>query len=193
VLPALLAIFTSGWLGTAESIALVYAFQNCLGVVYDGLAALVGLFMLGLAAGSLGLAHLLDGRRISDRRALIWTEAGNLVLAMLLGAAIAFAARLGTTGAVLVIAVALALGGAGVGAAFTAAAAVLRDRVAMAAGLVDAADCLGAAVGALATGIVALPLFGIPGTALLLGALKVASLLVVATDRAIGAAARSPE
>ncbi|MBN2359461.1 MAG: hypothetical protein JXR83_08395 [Deltaproteobacteria bacterium] len=191
-LPALLAIFTSGLLGTAESIALLYAFQNCLGVVYNGLAALVGLFMFGLAAGSLALAHLLERRRITAPKALVWSEAGNLALALLLGGALVFAARLGPVAAVLVIAASLVFGGAGVGAAFTAAAAVLRDRVAISAGQIDAADCLGAAVGALATGIVALPLFGAVGTALLLAALKLASLLVVATDRALRPAAGVP-
>lgn len=183
-LPALLAIFSSGLLGTAESVALLYAFQNTLGVVYDGMAALVGLFMLGLAGGSLGLAHLLERGRVDARRALLGSEIANLGLALLLGAAVVLAAQLPATGALLVIGATLVVGGVGVGAAFTAAAAVLRGEAATAAGLIDAADCLGAAIGALATGIVALPLFGAIGTALLLAALKLASLLVVATDRA---------
>jgi len=187
-LPALLAIFSSGLLGTAESVALLYAFQNNLGVVYDGMAALVGLFMLGLAGGSLGLAQLLERGRIDAGRALRWSEIGNLAMALLLGAAVVLTAQLAATGAVVVIAATLVLGGVGVGAAFTAAAAVLRGQAATAAGLVDAADCLGAAIGALVTGIVALPLFGAIGTALLLAALKLASLLVVATERSFSKA-----
>jgi spermidine synthase len=173
----LLAIASTGLLGTAESVALVYAFQNRVGVVYTWLAALVGLFMLGLAAGSLLAGHLLAPSTRRPERVLLGAELFNAALALGLGAVLLQSAALPPTTSALAIGGALVLGGLGVGLSFVAASACLGGPAGRVAGLVDAADCAGAAVGALLTGVVGLPVLGAAGLAAVLCALKLAAVL----------------
>ncbi|MFH1808693.1 MAG: hypothetical protein ABIJ09_08105 [Pseudomonadota bacterium] len=185
----LFAIATTGLLGTAEAVALVYAFQNRVGVLYTALAALVGLFMLGLATGSLlGERLLRSGLRLPGR-VLLGSELLNGALAAALGGVMVVSAGLAPVPSALLLGVALALGGTGVGLSFVAAAACLRGAPGRVAGWIDAADCGGAAVGALLTGLIGLPVLGAVGTAGVLCALKlatVAGLVATGVARAEG-------
>jgi len=188
----LFSLATTGLLGSAECIALLYAFQNSLGFIYDAIALLVGLFMFGLAAGSLGGTRFLTRGDAGQVGLLVGSDVLNLLLAGALGATLILVARLPPTGAAIAIGAALVICGAGVGLAFVATATALRGHTGRVAGVLDATDCLGAMLGALATGVVAVPLFGAAGTAAVLVALKAASLMVLVVDRGARAEGKRP-
>jgi spermidine synthase len=178
---AVFSIATTGAAGMAAEVLVLYAFQAASGRLYTGLALLVGLFMAGLAAG----AYL--GRRMLTRR----PGRGAIV------AEIAALLMVGATGPVLALAIDLpwiiaawsGVAGAITGAAFPALLALAAEGRGgderRAAARIEAADHLGAALGALITSLIWLPAYGIVATCLLLAAFKAASLggLLLGTRR----------
>lgn len=170
---ALFAIATTGAAGMGAEVVVLYAFQAASGQLYTGIALLVGLFMAGLAAGAYA------GRRLLARklaRAGLLADAAALLLMLVSGPVLAWAIDLPA-----VIAAWSAVAGAVTGAAFPALLAVCASPRGgderSAAGWIEAADHLGAALGALAASVIWLPVYGIVATCLLFAALKGASLL----------------
>jgi spermidine synthase len=179
---AVFSIATTGAAGMAVEVAVLIAYETAAGTLYTGIALLTALFMAGLGLG--GYAAL---RLVPRRPAVAGVAADAAVLALLLasGPLLALAAD-----APALIAFWSLAAGAVTGAAFPAllgrAAAPADGDERKAASSIEAADHLGASLGALVTGAIWLPVFGVARTCLLFVALKAAALLgqLVAVRRA---------
>jgi spermidine synthase len=158
-------IAAAGLAGMTLEVCLLFAFQVMNGHVYAQVGALIALFMAGLASGT-----WLEGRAVArgasiDGRWLSWLIAGCVVaggtpqVLAVLDASSTIGAALSATA----IAALMVAGGAVVGALFPLGVRMLGDS-AGAAGSIYAADLAGAAVGAIVTSVVALPLLGLAGT-----------------------------
>ncbi|MBI2919960.1 MAG: hypothetical protein HYY18_02620 [Planctomycetes bacterium] len=133
-------VFAAGLSGSGSVLLVLAAWESAFGAVYTGVAAVLGLFMLGAAAGALA------GRR--------------LPLAAAVAASAASAALAAATFAVPFMpfhAAAAALAGAATGACFPAA---LRIAGPTATGRLYAIDLAGGMLGALVIAPLGLPLFG---------------------------------
>lgn len=150
-----------GW-----SLLLLFSFQAQVGALYGLVGGLLAVFMLGLALGA-----ILAARRLGRALAVALAFAGALALALLAIARLSAASPLW---ALLAHAALLLVAGAVTGGVFPPAVALrlaAGDRPAEAAGRLETADHLGAALAALAGALVFVPLLGLVRSALLLAAL----------------------
>jgi spermidine synthase len=168
------ALATLGFIAMAGQLVLLLRFQAEVGVVFERIALLNGLFMTGLAVGAGGARSLATGRQADlalmaamgaaaiglvllpaalEGLALLPSEAGReagyLVLTLVLGLA---------AGAGFTLCVGIAPDGGG------AASMATGGRVLRRGGLAMAADSLGGALGGLVTGALMVPTLGIAGT-----------------------------
>jgi len=186
------SVGTTGLATMALEIVLLYTFQTLYGYVYSMVGLVVGVFMFGLVLGSLAMNRRLRGGRDGPPRlglqALAWLDlvmaifAAGLVIALgaLRGSAADWPIQAATFALVAVTGV---LGGL----VFPLAAAVaLEDRpsTARAAGAIDAADCIGACIGGLATGVILVPVLGVSGACWVMAGAKALSALLVGTAAA---------
>ncbi|MDJ0766041.1 MAG: hypothetical protein QNJ97_23855 [Myxococcota bacterium] len=176
---AIFGIGTTGAAGMASEIVVLYAFQATSGQLYTGLALLIALFMAGLAIGAyLGRKKIATGK---------WHHsvlADGIVLAFLLLSGPVLQASVGE--AALVTTWSL-VAGVVTGAAFPAllgrAAAGRSQDERLAAAEIEAADHVGAAFGAMITGLIWLPVYGIIATCWLFSCFKVASIIGLVVSR----------
>jgi len=190
-LPLLFSLVTTGLAGIGLEIVLLTAFQNLYGYVYSHVALIVAIYMAGVAAGSFTQSRrrfpsargawrrllLLDGLLAAGcaaapllLAALGRMPAGETALAVTEGVVLAMVAAAGLAGG---MAVPLAAGLYPRAAGHTGPVA----------GAVDAADCLGGAVGAIACGLVMLPLLGWTAACAVLALLKLTALAALLTAR----------
>jgi len=144
---------------------LIASWQATRGSVYSEIGALTAIFMAGLAGGAGAATAWSDPAR---RLAPILASGGVLSLLIAGG----FAIRFPLAGVPLM----LGIGGALTGAAFPALTALSGGSARHSAGIVFAADELGAAAGALVVGIFAMTWAGLTATAWGLAALQLAAI-----------------
>lgn len=166
----------AGLAGMTLEICLLFAVQVINGHVYSQLGALVAVFMAGLAAGAWSQGRALAAGRRASARWVGWLVVGaaTAFTTPLLLTAIATAPALGGWSSGVVIGLLMALGGAAVGSLFPLAVRLLGEDVG-AAGAIYGADVTGAAVGALLTSLIALPVFGLAGACWIAGLLLIAA------------------
>ncbi len=168
---------TTGLSGLALELVLVLAYQCLRGYVYERIALVAGLFMIGFVAGGLLMRKLLSKRR--GRGLVLALEGAWAALALALPAVIGPAGRL--PGPAIDALFALLVCGLGVlgGLELPLLGSVLLQRLApeRAAGLLDASDHIGACAGALITTVVLIPALGLGGTCLAVSLLKLATFL----------------
>jgi predicted membrane-bound spermidine synthase len=188
---AAVAVLVAGFAAMATNLVLLIEYQSACGSLYQRLAAMSALFMLGIAVGTVvaGRRAPLCGRPASVvSGVLIGTAAFDLLLSRLLP-------PVGVWSPVaqqIVYAFLFCCTGTCLGAVFPASAETLlrvssesgRDRsAARAGGIMDAMDHVGAAVGALFTGTLILPAVGTVPTlsfvACLVGTVGLARLLLL--------------
>ncbi len=173
------AIVTTGMFGLAAEVLIIYAYQANFGHVYRDISIIVGLFMLGLAAGA-SLSARLGGR--PPERLLMALEAMQGVLLLALPALMSL---LSVSPYLFILASPVA--GVLAGAEFPLACRhALKSGLGTAtvASIYDAGDHLGGVLGAAATGLVLIPAFGLASSAALLACAKAASLLALAVGAA---------
>jgi hypothetical protein len=148
----------------ALSIMVLFSFQTYVGALYSELGLLSGLFMLGLAVGGrLGMRHC------SVPMAQV-ASMGSSLLALLFWSVVN-AVHLTTGSAAVVHGLLLLTTGATTGLVFPIAANELLQlgtAARTASAWVEAADHCGAAIAALMTAVVLVPILGLKGAALLL-------------------------
>jgi len=182
------SVGTTGFAGMALEIVLLYTFQTLYGYVYSMVGLVVGVFMFGLVVGSLAMNRRL--RRTADhpasRPGLRTVVALDLVLAVFAAALVMVLAGLRASAADWPVQVAtfalVAVTGVLGGLVFPLAASVALagdESTGRAAGAIDAADHVGGCLGALATGLVLVPVFGVSGACLAVAAMKSLSALAV--------------
>ncbi|NOY22667.1 MAG: hypothetical protein GXO70_04025 [Acidobacteria bacterium] len=173
---ALIAVGAMGFSAMALELVAVYVFQSDVGMVYGKVGLLIGLFMTGLPLGAWWGDRSLRRYKVPGKAEVLLRAA---VLSMIALVSIFLliqwgGVRLPAAGFYLL----MAADGFFTGLVFPAAVAVTKGRdgtLVSAAGLVDALDHGGGAVGAMVTGGFLLLLLGVPVTLLfLLGILGVA-------------------
>jgi spermidine synthase len=183
------SVMVQGGSGMAVLLLLILGFQIQEGHAYRQLALIIALFMAGLAAGALWVARARCGWAEASRavrwfaRVQLSVTALPLVL-LLYFSPVCEGLRDGLSSAAAswvfsaLSLVAGCLGGAHFGlAALASTAAGARSE--QAGGWLYALDLLGAAGGALAVSLLVLPLYGVSGTLLVLGAASLVCLLAV--------------
>ena len=191
--PAVLfSLATTGLAAIALEIVLLAAFQNLYGLVYSHIALIVAAYMAGVALGS-----FVHSRRRFPSQQGAWRRLILLDVALLLacGAVPALVQALGampagptallaTEWAILVMVAGVGLlGGLAVPLAaglYGAEGSASTGRVA---GAVDAADCLGGAVGGLTCGLILLPLLGAAAACAVYALGKLAAIIALMLGR----------
>jgi spermidine synthase len=173
-----LSVFVAGGSAMALNLVLLVHYQSACGALYERLALMSGLFMLGLAAGS-ALAAGLAPRVLRPALFFAGTLAALAVTSLVLASALPILAASPGFARQLAYAAAFLLAGAVLGTVFPAAAQVLLrvpgaltavDPTAPTGGLIDAMDHFGAMLGALAVGSLILPALGTTMTLLFVAA-----------------------
>lgn len=196
-----LSIGSTGFATMSLSLVMLFAFQNLYGYVYQWIGWLIAVFMGGLVIGCAWAGRSFRGPATDDPVAVIRRRliAVDLLLAAVAGSVPLMLPALGrmqvsTAGFGLVQACILTfMLAAGVlgGAAFALGSRLHQaasGRPKTTAGVVVGADYAGAFVGALTTGVILVPVFGIVTAVLLLAGVKVVSacLLMLARKSAVG-------
>jgi len=167
-----LAVLTSGVFGLSAEMLIVYGYQVAFGYVYRDISILVGLFMMGLAAGGWASSRSRRGRGIGT---LVMLEAlqGAVILAVpAAGAALSFSPY-----AFMCLA---PVAGFLTGAPFPLAARASLRHVGDAgavAGVLDGADHLGGMIGAACVGLLLVPAVGLMRVAAVLALVKCISMV----------------
>ena len=173
-------IGSTGFSGMALEIALLLVFQGLYGYVYTRMGLIVAVFMLGLVAGAPCGKWLARGGSAHCWRALGFVELLLFLVALGIPRLASLAARPDATYALQVfvevgIHAVIVLVGWAVGAEFPLGNRVFCDAggtVGTAAAITDASDHLGAAAGALVTGVLLVPVYGVANACLLIAVLK---------------------
>lgn len=179
-----IAIVTTGFGGMAFDLLVIFAFQIFYGYVYYQIGLLITAFMAGLSVGGLVMTHRVSHTE-AGKRTLIRAE-GALAGYWILFPAIvmslyaqAHQPRVATLVGPVLLAL-NALTGFLVGLEFPLANKMyLRESLSRTAGILYAADLLGAFLGALLVSIVLLPALGVLQTCALMALLKLGSLTLV--------------
>jgi spermidine synthase len=166
-------VLTGGLTGLALEVVLLLVFQNAAGSLYSSLGLLVALFMVGLTAGTwISSRFCRDTALRRARKVALFVDLSTV--------AVAVTAPLiqGFEQTPLLVGIWLVAAGLCTGAIFPPAVELIsHDRqAAPAAGIADAADHLGACLGALVVGVLIVPVAGLVGAALILASVKAISL-----------------
>jgi spermidine synthase len=185
--PVMLAAASGGFAGLSFEIAAIFIFQNTWGFVYQAVGMLIALFMLGLGAGAAW-----TNRRIESKRPAPAQAARGLAGVQLLIVALNLTClpllrlnfRLGWPGQLMLAAW---LGGMGLlaGAILPLGMRVL-DRLpaGRSAGLLNAGDYLGGAIGSLFMAAIFLPLLGTGSSLLVISSLALVSAALLLREAA---------
>ncbi len=182
-----LAILSTGFAGMAFSLLVIFAFQSFYGYVYYLIGLLTTAFMAGLALGGWWMTRRV-GRGLASRRLLLGLESSLVGYWCLFPAVLwlLYTYHHHPLAAVLLGPLLLllnALAGLLTGLEFPLANQLLLaqgEEVSATAGMLYAADLVGACSSALVVSLVLLPALGVIETCLLVVALKGASLLLLA-------------
>jgi spermidine synthase len=177
-----LAVFAMGFATLASQVVLLLAFQTFQGYLFHSVGMIVAAFMVGLSLGALWLR-----RRSSWPK--LWPIQTGLSAYCAIVALLLFLPLQAVAGNLLTaLAISVSLGGGVLGGAlFQGAVAAVGAHdgreVGRAAGLLNACDHLGAALGALGAASLALPVLGMAGTAALAAAATGGSALGLALSK----------
>jgi spermidine synthase len=184
------SVATTGFATMGLELILLVAFQCLYGYVYVRVGIIVGVFMLGLVVGSLLMRREIRKHPELGLDTLAGVDFVMVVFAVALPGIIhtlgLAAGRSAALPAVewVVMTLVFVTGFLG-GAIFPLSAQIVlkeKRRTGRAAGSINAADHLGACLGALVAGVVLVPALGIPATCVLIAAVKlISSLLLGAT------------
>lgn len=172
------AAASGGFAGLAVEITAIFIFQNTWGFVYQAIGLLIALFMLGLGSGAALASRYIEKKFPPAEKAARWLAGIQILIAVLNLSCLPLLwvnFKLGWPGQLLLAAW---LGGMGllVGAILPLGMRVMRRLPAgLSAGLLNAGDYLGGAIGALVMAAFFLPLLGTGNSLLLISLLSLVS------------------
>jgi spermidine synthase len=178
----LLAAASGGFAGLSFEITAIFIFQNTWGFVYQAVGLLIALFMLGLGAGAALASRLIEKKLPLAEKAARWLAGIQVLIAFLNLTCLPLLQvnfKLGWPGQLLLFAW---LGGMGllVGAILPLGMSIMRRLPAgMSAGLLNAGDYLGGAIGSLVMAAFFLPLLGTGDSLLLISVLSLVSAVLL--------------
>jgi len=179
VLPA---AASGGFAGLSVEITAIFIFQNSWGFVYQAIGLLIALFMLGLGSGAALTSRYIERNFPPAEKAARWLAGIQMLIAVLNLSCLPLLRinfKLGWSGQLLLAAW---LGGMGllVGAILPLGMRVMRSLPAgLSAGLLNAGDYLGGAIGSLVMAALFLPLLGTENSLLLISLLSLVSALLL--------------
>lgn len=176
-------VFLVGGVNISMTVVYIIAYQTLVGYVYQQVAILFAVFMVGLTIGGLIPPLLLRLGRGGMRRLLLLLGFSLLAMsaACIVGPLLLFAKNstlAGGTAVFALLGIQALLGGMVFSSASMAAVGKDRDS-GRAGGFLHAADSLGAMVGSLATSVLFLPLIGMRNTSYLLSAVLLGGLVIL--------------
>jgi spermidine synthase len=175
------AVATTGFAGMALEIILIFAFQNIYGYVYEKIGLIIALFMFGLAAGS-SLSNRMILQKTSSKdllKILIFLEVAIILYACTIPI---FFSQLSFqfVGSEYLFMLLVIIAGILTGFEFPIASKLYflckRDS-GVTAGMIDSADHAGAFMGAMLTGVLFVPIFGVVKSCIIIAVLNLMSLL----------------
>ncbi len=189
------AVATTGFAGMALEIILIYAFQNIYGYVYEKIGLIIAVFMFGLAMGG-GISNRLILQRtttgvkgLSDNvskdkekdwiKILIVLETVIVVYACTIPLVLNQLSFLFFDSEYLFM-VLVVITGVLTGIEFPISSKLYflrKGEMGVTAGTIDSADHAGAFIGAILTGVLFVPIFGITGSCVIIAGLNLMSLL----------------
>ena len=177
--------FSTGLCTMVLQVALLFAFQNIYGFVYELIGLIVGIFMLGLALGAYGTQSLVRSK--SSLRTLMLVQVVMGALAALIGVVLPLASGVQSTAAVFALFSGITFS-AGIinGVNFPLAAAcsmALSRRAEYSTGKIYGAELLGACLGAALSSALVAPLFGIVACCILAALANITAFAVLLAAR----------
>ncbi|MFQ5964549.1 MAG: hypothetical protein ACE5KZ_09720 [Candidatus Scalinduaceae bacterium] len=186
------AITTTGFAGMALEIILIFAFQNIYGYVYEKIGLIIALFMFGLAAGSSLSNRIIlkdtsrstlgqiDGKKEIDWiKMLIFLE-GTIILYVIVIPFILSQLSFQFFGSEYIFILLVVIAGMLTGLEFPISSKLYflrKGELGTTAGVIDSADHAGAFIGAMLTGVILVPIFGLAESCIIIVALNLVSLL----------------
>ena len=184
----LLAVFCGGMAGLSLELVLIYTYQYHFGSVYHIIGFIVAIFMFGLPIGALTSASLINRGKLTREwevmKAIILVQAGIVVIAFLLPYIVSIFGRFSFLEQFIIFVQTVLIGFA-VGLLFPLAVHLYMgnsEKVGQAAGVINAFDHIGAAVGAFFMGSLFLPVMGAATVCQLLALFPLLSILLLLTD-----------
>jgi spermidine synthase len=183
----IICIFTGGLFGLSLELFILYSFQNIYGYIYQIIGFVISLFMAGLPVGALFSTRIIRSPRTTRTRQLLYLLSFQVfIIIILIGFPylIKLFSSLYTVSNILFFILTIVIGII-VGAIFPLALSLhftLKGNIGKTAGIIDAADHLGAAFGAFFSGAILLPILGVTKSCLLLGVLAIFTTLLLAFD-----------
>ena len=178
------AIMTTGFAGMALEIILIFAYQNIYGYVYEKIGLIIAFFMFGLAVGS-GISNrmvLRNEKKDGDWiKTLIYTETAIVIYAGIVPFVLNQLSYQ-FIGSEFIFMLLVIITGALTGLEFPISSKLYfmcRGDSGVTAGKIDSADHTGAFIGAILTGVIFVPVFGVMGSCIIIMALNLASLLLL--------------
>jgi spermidine synthase len=188
-------VATTGFAGMALEIILIYTFQNIYGYVYEKIGLIIAVFMFGLAMGG-GLSNRMILQRttaggeglsgkVSERKEKDWIkilmvlEAFVVVYAFIMPLVLNRLSFLFFDSEYLFM-ILVVITGVLTGIEFPIASKLYflrKGELGATAGTIDSADHTGAFIGAILTGVLFVPIFGITGSCVIIAGLNLMSLL----------------
>ncbi|MCK5578583.1 MAG: hypothetical protein KAI63_03570 [Planctomycetes bacterium] len=190
---SLLVMFSIGFAGLALELVLLFSFQNIYGYVYQKIGLIIAFFMFGLAIGGYLANKIIMKKERDWGRVLVLIEIMIIIFALTLPVILKLLISESARPFVYAISEYLFIclvAGSGVltGLVYPVVnklylvSSPISDKVGKAAGLVDSADHFGACLGALLTGVIFIPLFGIELTCWFVAGLNLVSLVLLVFD-----------
>lgn len=184
----LLAVFSSGMAGISLELVILYTFQNNFGNIYHIIGFIIAIFMFGLPLGAVTSSALLTRGKLARQNRVI----ALIIFIQLALAAVSFLlphmTKLFAQVVVIhqvVIFVETVLIGFAVGLVFPLSIRLYlgkQEKTGKTAGIVDAFDHMGAAVGAFFIGTLFLPVMGVAKVCTLVAFFPLAAALLLFTD-----------
>lgn len=185
----LLAVFSGGMAGLSLEMVIMYTFQNNFGSVYHIIGFIIAIFMFGLPLGALAANALMRREKLRGEpeviKIIILIQGVIAVIAFLLPYMVRLFMRFSLLNQLVIFVETMAIGFI-IGFLFPFGVCLYlgqSERTGRAAGIIDAVDHLGAAVGAFFVGSVFLPVMGVETVCHLLALFPLLSLLLLTTDR----------
>jgi spermidine synthase len=178
------AIGTTGFVGMSFNLILIYAYQSFFGFVFSHLALLVTAFMAGLTLGGWLMTYRLTKIK-DDYLCLSKIELSIIGFCLMTGPLLMYLNRFPSLKLAFVFFFLSCISGFLVGSEFPLANKIYGQHQSSTptAGLLYALDLAGAWLAALVVSIALVPVVGILKTCILLGGLKIISLILVSSSR----------
>jgi spermidine synthase len=184
----LLVVFSSGMAGLSLELVILYTFQNNFGNIYHLIGFIIAIFMFGLPLGAVTSNALLTRGKLSQQKQviafIIFIQVALVVISFLLPYMTKLFAKVIILHQ-LVIFVETVLIGFAVGLVFPLSIHLYlgkQEKTGKTAGIVDAFDHMGAAVGAFFIGTLFLPVIGVAKVCSLVAFFPLVSAVLLFTD-----------